>query len=232
MIGVLAILGAVLLLAIILRLGTAALLVSGVSRDVARFQVRSAFFGVGFTTSEAEMIVNHPFRRRLVQSLMLLGSIGITGLIGSAVITLARTDGSVLVPIAVLAGGLALLWALTSWRPVDRTLVRLFERLLRRWTTIDARDYSALMRLSADYSVRQFTVHAGGRLDGTAIADILPRARRVVLLGIERADGTYLGAPDPAEVIHGGDTLTAYGRDEVLETLAARDQTPLPDRSP
>jgi Trk K+ transport system NAD-binding subunit len=70
--------------------------------------------------------------------------------------------------------------------------------------------------------VRQFDVHAGGRLDGQTIADLLPRARNVVLLGIERADGTYLGAPDPEEVLHGGDTLTAYGRNEVLEALAAR----------
>jgi hypothetical protein len=217
-----AILGAVVILALILRVGTAALIVTGVSREVAAFQVRSAFFGVGFTTSEAEMIVNHPFRRKLIQVLMLFGSIGITGLIGSAVVTLARSEGSVLVPIVVLASGLVLLWALASWRPLDRLVVRFFERLLRRWTTIDSRDYRALMRLSADYSVRQFDVHAGGRLDGQTIADLLPRARNVVLLGIERADGTYLGAPDPEEVLHGGDTLTAYGRNEVLEALSAR----------
>ena len=82
MIAVLAILGAVVVLALILRVGTAALVVSGVSRDIARFQVRSAFFGVGYTTAEAEMIVNHPFRRRMVQWLMLMGAIGITGVIG------------------------------------------------------------------------------------------------------------------------------------------------------
>jgi hypothetical protein len=217
-----AILGAVVVLALILRIGTAALIVSGVPRDVAAFQVRSAFFGVGFTTSEAELIVNHPFRRRLIQFLMLLGSIGITGVIGSAVITLARTDGSVLLPIAVLAGGLALLWALTSWQPVDRFIVRHFERLLRRWTTLDDHDPEALLRLSDDYTVRQFDVQADGRLDGQAVADLLPQAHRVVLLGIERADGTYLGAPDRGEVLHGGDRLTVYGRDEVLEALAAR----------
>jgi Trk K+ transport system NAD-binding subunit len=94
--------------------------------------------------------------------------------------------------------------------------------MLRRWTTIDTQDYHALLRLSADYAVRQYDVHAGGHLDGRAIAELLPRAHRVVLLGIERADGTYLGAPDPSEVLRGGDTLTVYGRDEVLETLAAR----------
>jgi hypothetical protein len=222
MTAVLAILGAVVVLALILRIGTAALIVSGVSRDVAAFQVRSAFFGVGFTTGEAELIVNHPFRRRLIQFLMLLGSIGITGVIGTAVVTLARTEGSLLLPIVVLAGGLAVLWALTMWRPVDRLLVRLFERLLRRWTTIDTRDYHALLRLSADYAVRQFDVPAGGRLDGRTVGELLPQAHRVVLLGIERADGTYLGAPDTGEVVRAGDTLTIYARDETLDALATR----------
>jgi hypothetical protein len=217
-----AILGAVVVLALILRVGTAALIVSGVSRDVAAFQVRSAFFGVGFTTNEAEMIVNHPFRRRLIQMLMLAGSIGITGLIGSAVVTLARTDGSVLLPIIVLCAGLLLLWALTTWRPVDRFVVRFFERLLRRWTDLETHDYAALLRLSADYEIRQFTVHDGGVFDGRSLQDLVPRAHRVVLLSVERRDGTYLGAPTLDTTLQGGDILTVYGRSETLQTMASR----------
>ena len=222
MTGVLAILGAVVVLALILRIGTAALIVSGVSRDVAAFQVRSAFFGVGFTTTEAAVIVSHPFRRKLIQVLMLAGSIGITGLIGSAVVTLARTEGSVLLPIIALGGGLVLLWALTSWRPVDRFVVRLFERLLRRWTTLDTHDYHALLRLSADYAIRQFDIRPDGVVVGRSIGDLLPEAHRIVLLGIERSDGSYLGAPPMDTKLFGGDVATVYGRNETLEASAAR----------
>ena len=39
---------------LIARVGTVALTVTGMSREAARFQARSAFFGVGFTTGEAE----------------------------------------------------------------------------------------------------------------------------------------------------------------------------------
>lgn len=219
------ILGAVLVLALILRIGTAALIVSGVSRDVAAFQVRSAFFGVGFTTSEAEMIVNHPFRRKLIQTLMLLGAIGITGLIGSAVVTLARTEDSVIMPAIVLAVGLILLWALTTWRPVDRLVIRFFERLLRRWTDLDTHDYSALLRLSGDYEIRQFTIHHGGILDGRSLRELVPRQQRVVLLGVERRDHTYLGAPSLDTTLQGGDVLTVYGQHETLEGMAAREHT-------
>jgi hypothetical protein len=222
MTGVLAILAAVVVLALILRVGTAAMVVSGLSRDVAAFQVRSAFFGVGFTTGEAELIVNHPFRRKLAQVLMLLGAIGITSLIGSAVVTFARTEDNLLLPILALIAGLFLLWALTTWRPVDRFLIGLFERLLRRWTTLDTQDYHALLRLSTDYTIRQYNVQPEQRLVGRSIAELLPEANRIVLLGIERADGTYLGAPSLETTIEAGDTLTVYGRDETLEAIAQR----------
>lgn len=229
MAGVIAILAAVALLAAILRLGTAALVVTGLARDIARFQVRSAFFGVGFTTSEAEAVVNHPARRRIVQALMLLGSIGITSVIGSAVLTLARGGDSLVGPLLALAAGLLGLWALTSWAPLDRALVRFFERLLRRYTKLDTQDYTALLRLSSDYTIRQFTLHAGGQLDGRSLTDVLPGVSGLVLLGIERADGDYIGAPDLTTVLHGGDTITVYGRDDALAEIDR--QVPTPDGS-
>jgi len=40
------------------------------SVEAAHFQARSALTGVGFTTSESELIVGHPARRRIVESLV------------------------------------------------------------------------------------------------------------------------------------------------------------------
>ncbi len=221
MAGVLAVLAAVLVLALILRIGTAALVVSGVPREVARFQVRSAFFGVGFTTSEAEAITTHPFRRRVVQRLMLLGAIGITSVIGSAVLTLVRTDSDHLPrSLLALAVGAALLWALASWAPLNRALTRFFERALRRYTSIETEDYQALLRLSSDYAIRQFEIRPGGVLAGRSLNEI-GKVERVVLLGIERADGTYVGAPGLDAVLQAGDMVTVYGRDAELEAISA-----------
>ena len=42
------------------RIATVALQLTGLSKANARFQARSAFTGVGYTTSEAEDTVNHP----------------------------------------------------------------------------------------------------------------------------------------------------------------------------
>lgn len=52
---------------IVVRIGATALMRSGLSCDTASFQSYSAFFGVGFTTREAEMVVNHPLRRRIIR---------------------------------------------------------------------------------------------------------------------------------------------------------------------
>jgi Trk-type K+ transport system membrane component len=66
MIPVLSVLLVLTLSVIVIRVATVALVHTGMGREAARFQARSAFTGAGYTTSEAESIVNHPLRRRLV----------------------------------------------------------------------------------------------------------------------------------------------------------------------
>ena len=70
------------------RLATYVLIQTGLSREMARFQARSALSGVGYTTSEAEHMVNHPVRRRVVMLLMLLGNSGIVTVLASLILTL------------------------------------------------------------------------------------------------------------------------------------------------
>jgi Trk-type K+ transport system membrane component len=70
----------------ITRLASIALTHTGLSRESSRFQARSAFTGVGFTTSESEKVVNHPLRRKILQVLMILGNAGIITAIASLII--------------------------------------------------------------------------------------------------------------------------------------------------
>jgi hypothetical protein len=103
---------------LIARVGAVALSVTGMSRESARFQARSAFFGVGFTTAEAESVVAHPVRRRIVGWLILLGNAGVISILGSLVITFGG-ERTTLGHIAVLLGGLVVLALLASSRPVE-----------------------------------------------------------------------------------------------------------------
>lgn len=58
---------------LVTRVAAIALTHTGLSREASKFQARSAFTGVGFTTEESEKVVNHPVRRRILLLLMILG---------------------------------------------------------------------------------------------------------------------------------------------------------------
>ena len=66
---------------LVTRIAAMALMLTGLSRETAVFQARSAFTGVGYTTTESEEIVSHPVRRRIVLILMLLGNLGVGAVI-------------------------------------------------------------------------------------------------------------------------------------------------------
>ena len=69
---------------LITKIAGQALIHTGLAKDAAKFQARSSFTGVGYTTREAENVVNHPVRRRIVMALMLIGNVGIISAITSA----------------------------------------------------------------------------------------------------------------------------------------------------
>ena len=54
---------------------------TGLPEDKARFQVISILTGTGFTTRESELITQHPTRRKLAQTVMILGYVGLAALI-------------------------------------------------------------------------------------------------------------------------------------------------------
>ena len=94
---------------IAVRVGSTALMMTGLSWDTASFQAYSAFFGVGFTTREAEMVVNHPVRRRIIRDLILAGNVGLTSALATLVVTLMQTatTSHLLMLVAVAAVGVA-----------------------------------------------------------------------------------------------------------------------------
>ena len=73
---------------LIVRIGAIALELTGMERAKARFQALSAFTGTGFTTREAEAVINHPRRRKIVTYLMILGNAGIVTVIATFVVSL------------------------------------------------------------------------------------------------------------------------------------------------
>jgi hypothetical protein len=206
---------------LIARVGTVALTLTGMSREAARFQSRAAFFGVGFTTAEAEAVVAHPVRRRIIMWLILLGNVGVITTVGTLLISFTDGGSTLTAVIVLLIGGVAIT-AVALSRAVDRVLTRLIRGALRRWTDLDVRDYTGLLELAGGYAVAELEVDPSDWIAGRELGELTLRDEGVVVLGIHRRGGVYLGAPDGDTRIEPEDVLLLYGREERVEELDRR----------
>ena len=209
---------------LITRVATIALAATGLSRESARFQARSALTGAGFTTTESEAVVRHPVRRRIVMMLMLTGSAGIAAVIGSIVLAFVQPEdsGSWVVRIGALALGIGLLWAFATSSWVDRRITRLTMWALDRYTTIDARDYASLLHLGGDYVITEFGVPTHHWVTDRSLEELGLRKEGIIVLGVSREDGTYVGVPRGDTVIRASDTLLLYSRAGQMAELDGR----------
>jgi hypothetical protein len=216
----------VLLLSLVVtRVATVALTLTGLSREAARFQARSAFTGAGFTTSESELVVKHPVRRRIVMLLMLLGNAGVVAAVGSLLLTFIEPAGGEAnwgLRLLLLGGGIAVLWLLATSRYVDRLVSHLTTRALSRWTSIDVTDYAELLHLAGEYKVVVMLVEEGHWAAGRTLDELNLRAEGMITLGVERRDGTFIGVPPLDTRINVGDQMTVYGRSSALDDLGHR----------
>lgn len=233
MIALITFLLVVLFSIIVVRIGTVALKMTGLSRDVAAFQAQSAFSGVGFTTSESEYVVSHPVRRRIIRILMLLGSAGLTSAMATLVLTFVGNTPEQMITNGIwLAVGLIALAIFGKSKLVDRGLSWLIERALQRVPGLRIYDYEQLLGLGKGYSIAKLVVKAGGWLEGKKLRELRLSEEGVLVLAIYRKVGereVFIGAPRGDTELRAGDTLICYGPEEILQDLRTRLKGPIGD---
>lgn len=209
---------------LVTRIAAMALMFTGLSREAARFQARSAFSGVGFTTSESELIMAHPVRRKIVMILMLLGNIGIATVVATVMVSLLSTATSEnwLRNILLFVVGLGLLWLLAVSHFVERNLNRLIAWGLKKWTRLEIQDYVAVLHLQNEFAVWEIKVEPNDWLAGKTLIEAGLSKEGVLILGIQRKEGLYIGAPQGSSRIAAGDVLVTYGPMIRLEDLDRR----------
>lgn len=224
MIAILSLLLIFALSMLIVRIGTIALVMTGVSEDVARFQSLSAFSGTGFTTGEAENVVSLPARRRIIGILIRTGSLGIITAISSLVLSFAGANETVPATwklVMLFAGTVALL-AVARSRTMSRVFTPVISRLLQRYTNLDLRDYAALLHLREDYRVVEVKAEPDSWLTKAPLGVLALEREGVAVLGIVRRTHEYVGTPEPHQRIAEGDKVVLYGRASRIEELRTR----------
>lgn len=208
------------------RITSTTLELTGLSRDSARLQALSALTGVGFTTRESEMIVDHPVRRRVVMVLMLLGNTGIVTVIGSVVVGFSefREQPILLEALGAGAAGIGALAIFASSKRIDQLLSRAVTWATLHWTRLEILDYSSLLQVVNGYGVCRRRIDADDWVAGKALKETKLRAEGILVLGVFRNDGSFEGTPRGVTVLNAGDAAVLYGRDVDVRRIAQRAQ--------
>ncbi|MBC2601575.1 TrkA C-terminal domain-containing protein [Puniceicoccus vermicola] len=209
---------------LVTKVATIALTHTGMSRNRARFQARSAFSGAGFTTQESEMVVKHPVRRRIIMILILVGNAGLVTAVSTLILGFV-SGGSKLSNVETLLllfFGLGFLFFLAKSQRLDRLLTPLINRLLDRYTGIRTKDFSSLMNVMEDFEIAEVDVGENEWMKGRTLAELNLDEEGLLALGIIRGDNTYIGVPRGKYEILEDDKLVIYGKTERIAALSER----------
>jgi len=208
------------------QMATGALIATGVPPDIAAFQARSAFSGAGFTTTEAENVVNHATRRRIISTTMFAGSLGTPTLVVTVMIGLmAPGPGSTMERSLVAISGIAAVFLAILNRPVRRWLVTIGQRYAtRRLIPALSEEPVVLLELGEGFEVEEFRLADDPEETVRGLRGLDQALIGVKVLGIRR--GARFHGEQPVDIsLSEGDVLVVYGHRDRLD--AVRDPDPV-----
>jgi hypothetical protein len=203
------------------QLAAGGLIATGLPPDVAKFQSRSAFSGAGFTTTEAESVVNHPVRRRIIATTMFVGNLGTPTLVVTVLLGfLAPGPGGTTTRTLVAVAGFVFVLLLVLNKPMERWLVALGRGYAQRRLLPHLDEgFTVLLDLGGDFVVAAMRVtdHPSEETVRSlrGLDEALPTVR---VLGVRNEVGYAGQAPVDVELDR-GDQLVVYGTQAELSHI-------------
>ncbi|WP_237737334.1 TrkA C-terminal domain-containing protein [Clostridium carboxidivorans] len=189
------------------------------SEEKSRFQVISLLTGSGFTTKEAELITQHPTRRRLAQILMILGYVGfLTGI--SFLVDIIKHSMSIKnLPILIIF--FIFMWLILREKLLIGYLDNLIEKIiLKKYSKYKSptKMYKLVTRAKG-YGVYNIVIDENSGLVGVALKDSNLKPRNMIILNIDKGN-QFIGFPKRDYVLEKGDNILLYGKvEEILKTF-------------
>jgi len=210
---------AILFSFLIVRAASVALMMTGMEKKKARFQALSAFSGTGFTTKEAEFVVNHPQRRKIVTWLIIFGNAGIVAVIVTATSSMATSRGYHLpLNVLILIVGIFLIYKIATYKKFTRYWEKFIENKLIKSPVFEEAATEDLLHFLEGYGLVKKIVGDKSSLIGKTLAKSHLREKGAVVLGIER-EKSWIPVPKASEVIKQGDRLVVYGPLNALKDI-------------
>lgn len=197
--------------AISVHLGRVAFELTGLPRHKAFFQALSCFTTTGFTTLEAEEIVNHPARRRIATVLMVLGNVGVVAFLAAVVETTVAQGLDQLGVDAAIVAAVVLVAVLVgrAFHPL-RFLDRRLRMALMGAFHFEPDPTEQVLSYADGFGVVRVPVREASPVAGRRLRDTHLAARRVIVLAVER-EGRNYPIPGPDTRLREGDRLICYG---------------------
>ncbi len=206
---------------LVVRIGAIALEMTGMEKSRARFQALSAFSGTGFTTREAELVVNHPRRRKVVTYLMILGNAGIVSVIATFVLSLRQSGLRPSLNLVIIAASLFVLYRIASHQKFAKKLTGKIRETLREKLHFEKVHIEELLQQSEGYGIASVLIEKRSKIAGLSLAESGFKERDLMILSIER-DEEVIPVPKAQNKIRPGDRLICFGKLENLKGLVSR----------
>ena len=180
---------AVLISFLFVRGAGIALMMTGLEKKKARFQALSAFSGTGFTTKEAELVVNHPVRRRIIIWLMIMGNAGIVVVIVTAASSLVTSRGFLLpINFLILLIGIYLIYKLATRRGFLKRWEGFIEKKLVRSSVFEEATTEDLLHFQKGFGLVKKIISEKSMLKDCTLLECGLSKKGLLVLGIERGN--------------------------------------------
>jgi hypothetical protein len=204
----------------IVRVATIVLKLTGLDEQTSRFQAISAFTGTGFTTKEAETILEDKIRRKTVIVLMVLGKVGIVSIIAGLFLSFGKGDlladlWKALILVVLILG----LYKLTTLSGFSRALNKFIEKRILARGLVEQKILEELFHLPKGYGLAQLTIRPESKENGLTLAEAGFIQKDILILSIERKN-KLVAFPRAEDTITTGDKLLCYGLIKNIKSYA------------
>jgi len=201
----------ILLFFFVVRIATVILKLTGLDEQAARFQAISAFTGTGFTTKEAEAILEDNVRRKTAIILMVLGKVGIISVITILFLSFGgdslRND---LTKAIILLVFIFILYKMTTLPGFSRSLNKFIEKRIVARGIVRQSVLEEIFHLPKGYGLAKLTITAASNECDRTLSQAGFNKKDILILSIERK-GKLIPFPRAQDIMQENDKLLCYG---------------------
>lgn len=216
------------IIAVVIEINVLLFTLTGLKKEIARFQVISMFTATGFTTGESELILEHPIRRRLSTFLILFGVFSLAVVISS--ISNILSDEFRSIELGMITLVLIGLYLILSTPKVKRYMEQSFEGRLEKQYNLADMPLRDVMYFDEDDVIIELPIHKNSSVIGKKLKDVIEMEDDMLVLFIKRGDVTLRKDSYTTE-IQEGDMIFLYGNQDSLTKRFKKEMEELKEKT-